>query len=126
MAKEILIKKPFIDIDFKDDDGELIASFKFDKSDNASQRILDTQNEILKELALAETDDEYTFNDLKDSMRKTMDNLLTEGAFDTLYKISPSWEIMLYYIVQICKVVADETNTNFNQMDDALAKYVGR
>ena len=126
MAKEIIIKKPFIDIDFKDDDGELIASFKFDKSDNASQRILDTQNEILKELALAETDDEYTFNDLKDSMRKTMDNLLTEGAFDTLYKVSPSWEIMLYYIVQICKVVADETNTNFNQMDDALAKYVGR
>lgn len=126
MAKVINIRKPVIDIEFKDDNGNLVAEFEFDKSDDAAQRILDTQNEMLAELVKAENDDDYSLKKLGDTMRKIMDNLLHEGAYDTLYEISPSWEIMLYYFIEICKAISEETNSNLSEMNTAIEKYINK
>lgn len=125
MAKVINIRKPYIDIVFKDDDGAVVAEFKFDKTDDANQRILDVQNGILKSLGKAENDPNYTFDKLKEELRKALDSLIGEGAFDQLYELSGSWEIMLHYFVEICVAISEETHSNLNEMNAAIAKYAG-
>lgn len=126
MAKVINIRKPHIDIEFKDDEGNVVLAFKFDKSDDAQQRILDVQNEVMASLSKAELDEEYTIKKLNKDIERAFDSLLGEGSFNKLYELSPSWEIMIYYFVEICGAIAEETHTSFDEMNVALEKYASK
>ena len=123
MAKQITIKKAYVPIDFVDDDGNIIESFRFDKSDDAAQRIIDVQNSVSASFAKAENDEDYSLDKLHVDLGKAVDSLLGEGSYEKLYDMSPSWEIMLHYFVAICTSIAEETNTNLSEMNNAIDKY---
>lgn len=126
MAKtlNIQVESTFIPIDFTDEDGNVLASFRFDKSDDAQLRIVEAQNKLLKSVGLADSDSNYSLDNLKDDLEEALDTLLEPGSFKKLYSISPSWEIILFYMVKIFEVVAEQTHNNFSGVNNSLAKYL--
>lgn len=126
MAKtlNIQVESTFIPIDFTDEDGNVLASFRFDKSDDAQLRIVEAQNKLLKSVGLADSDSNYSLDNLKDDLEKALDTLLEPGSFKKLYSISPSWEIILFYMMKIFEVVAEQTHNNFSGLNNSLAKYL--
>lgn len=127
MAIVIQTKKPEVPIEFKDDQGKIIETFIFDKSDDAAKVIVQVENKVLKAIALGELKgDAYSTDDLLNDIKPLVNQMLGEDAFDRLYKLAGSWEIFMYYYVQICAGIREETNSNFGTMESLLNDYLNK
>ena len=123
MVKAIKIKKAVLEIPFVDDDGNEIVKFEFDKSDDSAERVARVKEELMESVAKAENDENYNLDKLSVDMKKAFDSLLGEGAYDKLYELSPSWEIMIFYFIQVCQAIGESTTSGLDEMNEAIEKY---
>lgn len=125
MSKVIYIKKPTVNIDFKTEDGELVESFEFDKTDDNIKSLITIQNKFFKRIGQLEASKkEFGVKELLKEMNVLIDEMLGEGAYDRLYELAGSWDLLIYYFVHICNAIAEETHANImGDMDKLLSKY---
>ena len=113
-VKPIYIKKAVIEIPLVDESGKTVHTIKFNKTDNNIERVESMRNQVLKDInALTEkSEDELTLDEVKKAIRNMIDGLIGEGTFNKLYELSPALDIVVYYFVEICKIIGQETQSN--------------
>lgn len=99
MAIKIQTEEPVIPIEI----GEL--RFEFKLTDDNIQRLYDAHDDVKKEFENIKQDDLET---AKNTVKKALDYILGEGAFDKIYKISPSIIIVVKYFWQITEGLEGE------------------
>lgn len=103
--KPIKLRKNQIHIPFVDDDDNVVAEFWVDKSDEGIEKL----NKMLDEVnRLAGKTSEDNLDEMKAFIKKCVDAILGEGAFDTLYTFNPSLEIVALYFVQVAMGIQNE------------------
>lgn len=100
-------------------------AFEFNVSDESvkdfRKNALKTQKE-LESLSIS-NDDEQSLEQAKDVLRRGFDLMLGEGAFDQIYKQTPSVVIVMKYLAQIGEGIAEELNKmGFTESQQEKAK----
>jgi len=107
MARKIRIQKNYIPIEFEDDKGEVVLELRFDKSDEAIDRLY-KQDEIIKELMETVDESNNEMEETKNFVRQCFDGVLGEGSFNKVYEINPSCLIILQYFIQSIVMIREE------------------
>jgi len=105
MAIRIQTERPEIPIEI----GEL--RFSFDLSDESIKRFREDAKQVVEELqsiSLADEKDETVFERATEILRRGYDVMLGEGAFDKIYKLSPSLIVLMDYFRQIAEGIERE------------------
>jgi len=122
MAIKIQTKKPEIPVEI----GEL--KFTFDVSDESIQSFREEALRIQKEFHEIghDVDDEKALEQAKAVLKKGFDMMLGEGAFEKIYKLSPSVMICAQYFAQIVQGIEVELqNMGFSESQQEIAqKYI--
>lgn len=124
--KPILLKSNKIEIPFQDTDGNVILTLWFDKGDVPLKRI-EKEFEKLKETEeLLESKESVSVDDAlekaKQSIKQAADSLFGGGAFEKLYKLNPSVNIVAHYIYQIAIGIKEELESE--TLKDVEQKYL--
>lgn len=122
MAIKIQTEKPVIPIEI----GKL--KFEFDVSDESVKKFRENGTKIQKELESIEIDedDDKALEQSKDVLKRGFELMLGEGAFEAIYKVSPSVVIVMNYLGQIAEGIEQELgNMGFSQSQQEKAqKYL--
>lgn len=122
MAIKIQTKKTEIPIEI----GEL--KFAFDVSDESIQNFREEALRIQKEFHEIgpDVDDEKALEQAKAVLKKGFDMMLGEGAFEKIYKLSPSVVICAQYFSQLVQGIEVELqNMGFSESQQEIAqKYI--
>ena len=105
--KPIQLRSNFIDADFKDSDGNIAFTIRFDRKDENIERLMNFEKEFekLNENFKEET---ATLEEKKEYVKTIVDSFLEEGSFDKLYNSNPSLEIVMVYLFQIVIGIKEE------------------
>lgn len=121
--EDTVLKIPFVD-----EEGNIVLEFEFQKDDNSLQRLTDATNDSMARLAKAQSKldngEDYSHTSLSKDLIQIIDNLVGEGSGQQLYDKTPSQEIMLYYFVEICRVIASNVQGNTTDLEKAISKFV--
>lgn len=104
--KPIQIKKTTIDIPFVDDEGNELLMLQFDRSDENIERFYNDYDDLMDKIQNAKED--AKISEVRPLLKDITDAVLSEGAFDNLYKLSPSSHIVTIYIAQIFIGIKEE------------------
>lgn len=116
MAIKIQTKTPTIPIEIGD------LTLEFDMTDENIDRLIKGQQETQKELKDIKTDD---VDSMKEVMKKAIDFILGDGAFEKIYNISPSVIIVADYYWSIIEGLQEEiTKKAGNTQQDKVQKYL--
>lgn len=107
MARKIRIQKNYIPIEFEDDNGEVVLELRFDKSDEAIDRLY-KQDEVIKELVEKVDETNNEMEETKKFVEQCFDGVFGKGAFKKVYAINPSCLIILQYFIQSVMVIREE------------------
>lgn len=107
MARKIRIQKNYIPIEFEDENGEIVLELKFDKSDDAIDRLY-KQDEVIKELVSKVDESNNEMEETKNFVSKCFDGVLGEGSFDKVYDFNPSCLIILQYFITAVMMIREE------------------
>ena len=112
MARVInFTRNTIVPIEFKDQNGDLIEKFEFDKSDEGMAKLNDTQNKMLAVIAQSESKpEEFTSEQLLSEMKPIVDEMFGENAGERLHKMAGNWETFLNCFVTMCVEVRMEIN----------------
>lgn len=112
MARVInFTRNTIVPIEFKDQNGELIETFEFDKSDEGMAKLNDTQNKMLAVISHSENKpEEFTSERLLIEMKPIVDEMFGENAGERLHKMAGNWETFLNCFVTMCVEVRMEIN----------------
>lgn len=84
--------------------------FEFNTSDESIQAFRDNAYVIKDEIEKVGTADGDEFEEAKEILRKGFDLILGEGAFDKIYKQTPSIMSVAKYFVQLSQSISQELN----------------
>ncbi|MBE6173676.1 MAG: hypothetical protein E7153_12685 [Enterococcus faecium] len=73
-----------------------------------------------KEMIKPETADRKAHEELE----KVMDQLLGDGAFNKLFKLSPDYTLISEYYMEICSAVGEELGGRKKQFFDKMQRYL--
>lgn len=124
--KPILLKSNKIEIPFQDANGNVVLTLWFDKGDEPLKRIekefekLKETEEFLESKEPVSVDD--TFEKAKQSIKQAADSLFGDGAFEKLYELNPSVNIVAHYIYQIAIGIKEELESE--TLKDVEQKYL--
>lgn len=107
MARKIRIQKNFIPIEFENEKGEVLLELRFDKSDEAIDRLY-KQDEVIKELVDKVDETNNEMEETKKFVSQCFDSVLGDGAFEKVYAINPSCLIILQYFIQSVVMIREE------------------
>lgn len=114
---KITLQKNYIEIPIVDDEGKEVVSFKFDKTDEAIEK-LEEQYKKVTELA-KDNDNFKELESRKNFVKMAIDGTFGEGSFDKLYNLNPSLTIVTTYYIQLCLAVKEDIG-NTNKADSEL------
>lgn len=119
--KPIQLRSNFIDADFKDSDGNIAFTIRFDRKDENIERLMNFEKEFekLNENFKEET---ATLEEKKEYVKTIVDSFLEEGSFDKLYNSNPSLEIVMVYLFQIVIGIKEELEAE--DLKDLENKYL--
>ncbi|WP_301357415.1 hypothetical protein, partial [Enterococcus spodopteracolus] len=75
---------------------------------------------LKKEMIKPETADRKAHEELE----KVMDQLLGDGAFNKLFKLSPDYTLISEYYMEICSAVGEELGGRKKQFFDKMQRYL--
>ena len=84
--------------------------FEFNTSDESIQAFRDNAYLIKDEIEIAGTTEGDEFEEAKDILQKGFDLMLGEGAFEKIYKQTPSVMSVTKYFVQLTQSITQELN----------------
>lgn len=117
---QIKLKKSTIDIPFVDDDGNVVLTLKFDKTDKSIDDVLSKMQSLKSDLESKQHDSRDA---VKEVLRDAYNTLLGKDAFEKVYQISPSIETLAVYFVEICLGIKDEM---MSEQNNAINNYKDR
>ena len=119
--KPIQLRKNILDIVFNDDKGNEAFVLHFDRTDKNIERLKKFDDEFKK---IAENFDENkaTFEETKQFMRTITDGMIEDGAFDRIYSVTPSLQLVMVYLVQIVAGIKEEVEAE--DIKAVEAKYL--
>ena len=82
--------------------------FKFDTSDESIQSFYKNANSIQEEMNSLEVEEGKEIETAQKVLRKGYDLMLGEGAFDKIYKQSPSVNLCMKYFFQLSESIGQE------------------
>lgn len=88
------------------------VDFKLELTDENVDRIMNQGDEVQKELEGIESDD---IESQKEAIKKSLDFILGDGAFDKLYEVSPSVIIISNYYWSLTESLVDEISKKSGQ-----------
>lgn len=130
MARVInFTRNTIVPIEFKDQNGDIIERFEFDKSDEAMARLTESQNNMMKLIAHSENKpEEFTTEKLLTDMKPIVDDMFGDDAGERLHKMAGNWESFLNCFVAMCVEIRIEINQSeldtINQTQAMLKEYL--
>lgn len=121
MAIKIQTRKTEIPIEI----GHL--KFAFDVSDDSIQKFREQALEVEKEFhsISVDEDDEKALEQAKAVLKKGFDMMLGDGAFEQIYKLSPSIMLCMDYFVQVVQGINEEVHKlGIGSPQDKRQKYL--
>lgn len=115
----IKIRKTTIDIPFQNENGEVVETLRFDKSDDNIEKLRKTAEEL--ETKLEELKNNPSSDKSKEYIAQMFDVLFGKGAFTKIYAISPSLQIMIIYLAQIAQNIIEEEDQQ--ELEALVEKY---
>lgn len=106
--KPIQLKKTVIDIPFVNSSGEEVLMLHFDRSQENIEKFDDVFKELSDKIEQLEKQDDVTWREAEDFVRSAMDSTLGEGAYDKVFEISPSINLVTTYFYQIAIGIKEE------------------
>lgn len=98
--KPIQLRSNFIDAGFKDSDGNIAFTIRFDRTDENIERLMNFEKEF-EENNKEFNEETATREEKKEYVKNVVDSLLEKGSFDKLYNFNPSLEIVMNYLFEI-------------------------
>lgn len=119
----IRIKKNYIPIPFENEDGEIEFELRFSMTDESIERLYSQAEEIDKLVddveAASEEDDKES---AKEVLKKSVDAILGEGSYKTLYEHSQSLIITVEYYAEIIYLLVDQLKkSKMKELEKELA-----
>lgn len=105
--KPIQLRSNFIEVDFKDADGTVAFTIRFDRKDENIERLLNFEKEF-EELNKDFNEETATLEEKKTYVKTVVDSFLEPGSFEKLYTSNPSLEIVMVYLFQIIIGIKEE------------------
>ena len=105
--KPIQLRSNFIEVDFKDADGNVAFTIRFDRKDKNIERLLNFEKEF-EELNKGFNEETATLEEKKTYVKTVVDSFLEPGSFEKLYTSNPSLEIVMVYLFQIIIGIKEE------------------
>lgn len=116
--KPIRIQKNYVKIPFEDEEGNIVAEFKFDKTDAGIKKIYENSEKLSAIL-----DEEVTDENELDFLESAIDGTFEVGTFKKLYELNPSKMIVAIYYFQMCLGVKEELEKDAIS-DKQIEKYL--
>lgn len=120
--RQIRLQSNFIEIPLVDDKGEVVETFKFDKTDEG---IANLEKQYKKVTEMAKSDENFESQAKRKAFMKiAVDGTFGAGSFDKLYKLNPSLTIVSAYYLQMCLAIKEDINDMVDKNDQVLNKYM--
>lgn len=116
----IKLKSNLMKFDFENENGEVVETITFDKSDSNIKHFWEKYKEIQK-MQFVEEDEEANFETVTREVKGYMDDLFGEGSFDKLYALNPSILIVSTYFLQMATQIREEIDRD--QQDEIIKQY---
>jgi len=116
----IKLKDNRVKFDFQNDNGEVIETIYFDKSDANVGRFMEKYKEIQN--MQVDGADDYNIDKVKEEIKGYMNDIFGDGAFEKLYAINPSVLIVSTYFLEMATQIQEEIRKE--QESEVVDKYL--
>lgn len=107
--KVIQLKKNVIDVPFQNEDGNIVLTLQFDRSDAHVKEFYALFEGLEKKIKrLEKNQEEPSWDEAEVTIKEMSDGMLGQGSYDKMYELNPSVAIVAGYLYIIAIGIKEE------------------